>query len=374
MSVCLERRQGQIDQSGAVARGHDFLRDFSRRHFRFEAVQQDFVHDQQVRRISDRFRGHHIVHRSLHGRNHHVAAHEALVECDHGQVFVLVSPKQIGDFVDGQDGSVGIVFTVVTEAAAVVLHDQRVVVGAADLHAPVQECFQCRDVASVPLFLFFQILGIHVSIGVHAVEIHPLHGDRAAVAVADPADAGVGPIPLRRAVAFMTVHEHIDFHVFGQDGFLHVQELSQISAFQVVVARQVDEEAPRVVLRIVGIRQALCDQAVFAVFVVVRRVHGQVVFALLQPGETDLGILAFLQYIAVGVLEGIGHTVFPVAAVIREDDLAAFPRIVFQHDLERVRARFVLLHGLRDGEPRDRLVFADGDRLHALVAVRRDQA
>ena len=257
-----------------------------------------------------------------------------------------------------------------------VFHDQCVVVGAADLHAPVKERFQCRNITRVPFMLLVQILGVHVRVGIDSVEIHPFHSHRAAFAVTDLSHAGVGPVSFRRAVAFIAVQQHIDLHVFREDRFLHVQELFQECTFQVVVARHVDEEAPRVVLCIIRIRQALRDQAVFAVFVIGRRIHRQIVFALLQSGQADLGSRAGVSFhrIAVRVLDHIRQTVFPVAAVIRQDDLAALPRIVFQHDLERIGARFVVFHRLRDGETADRLVFADRNRLHPFVAVRRDQA
>ena len=62
-----------------------------------------------------------------------------------------------------------------------VLHDQRIVVRATDLYALVQERLQSRNVAGVPFFLKLQILGVHVGVRVHAVEIHPLHGDRSAL-------------------------------------------------------------------------------------------------------------------------------------------------------------------------------------------------
>ena len=95
----MERCRGQIQIARAVARRHDLLRHFLRRHFRFEAVQQNLVHHKPVRRVADCFRSHHVVHRTFHGRDHDVAPHQALIERHHGQVFVLLRLEQIRDLI-----------------------------------------------------------------------------------------------------------------------------------------------------------------------------------------------------------------------------------------------------------------------------------
>ena len=255
-----------------------------------------------------------------------------------------------------------------------VFHDQCVVVSTTDFHAPVQERLKRVHFAGVPLLLEFQVGRVHVGVGIYAVKIHPLHCDCAALTVTDFADTRVGPVSLGSGVANTAVQQDIDLHILRQDCFLHIQEFYQVTGFEVVVARHVDEDAPCVVLRHVGIRQTLCDHGILAVLVIVRRIHGQEVISGRQSCQTDLGTGPALKNSVVRILQHIRHPVFPVAAIVRQDDLAPFPAHVIQRDFERVGTRFVLLHRLRDGETGDRLVFANRDRLHALVAVRRNQA
>ena len=369
----IERRHGQVEIPGAIAGIHDLLGEFPRRHLRGEAVQQDVVPDHPVRHPSDRFGGDDVVHGAFHRGHGDVASHETLFERHNGKVFVLLVPEQFRDVTDVHDGLALAVRAVESEAAAVVRHDQRVVLRATLPHAPVEERLQRRDAAGVPFLLEVRIVGVRIRVRVQTVEVHPLDRDGGALAVAELADACVGPVAIRDRHAFRTVHQEIDFHVFREDRRLHEEEFLHEAVLQVVVRGDVDEDAPGVVLRVVGIRQVLRDQGVFAVLVIGRRIQREVVIALRQPVQADLGVLPLPQDIAGGVPDDVRHALFPVAAVIRQDDLAALPRVVFQHDLERVFAGLVLFHGLRDGEAGDGLVLAEQDRLVAFVRIGRDQ-
>ena len=256
-----------------------------------------------------------------------------------------------------------------------VLHDQCVIICTTGLHPPIQEGFQRRDITGIPFLLKFQIGGIHVGIRIHTVEIHPFHGDGTAGTVPDLADTGIRPVAFTHKISFVAVHEYIDFHIFRQDRVLHIQQFRHEALFQIVVARNINKDTPCIFDLCGTVRDMLCDQRIFTVFIGFRSIHGQIIIPRLESVKGNFAALSFADHFFPGSVAGdLPHDpLIPIGTVIGKNDLAGFPGIIFQFDLVHIRRGLIFQHRFGKRKPVNGLTVRDHHRIHTFKTVGGDQ-